>query len=103
MKDVDRAILEGKSEGFVRVHVRKGTDAIVGATIVAEHAGDMIGEFALAMTTSRSIPKWKKLILDAGNGRNTQLHEPQTIHSLFEEQVSRVVNIVKERQVKSDV
>lgn len=46
---VDRAILDGATEGFVRVHVRKGTDEIVGATIVAEHAGDMISELTLAM------------------------------------------------------
>ena len=47
---VDRAILDGEDEGFVRIHVRKGTDEIVGATIVATHAGDMIGELSLAMT-----------------------------------------------------
>ncbi len=46
---VDRAILDGESAGFVRVHVRKGTDEILGATIVAEHAGNMISEFTLAM------------------------------------------------------
>eukprot|EP01031_Cornospumella_fuschlensis_P052220 gene52220-63830_t len=46
---VDRAILDGDEEGFVRIHVRKGTDEIVGATIVAAHAGDMIGEIALAI------------------------------------------------------
>lgn len=47
---VDRAILEGRTEGFAKVHVRKGTDKIVGATIVAENAGDMISEITLAMT-----------------------------------------------------
>ena len=47
---VDRAILDGEDEGFVRVHVRRGTDRIVGATIVAAHAGDLIGELSLAMT-----------------------------------------------------
>ena len=49
MRTVDRAILDGEPEGFVRVHIRKGTDAIVGATIVAAHAGDLIGEVTLAM------------------------------------------------------
>lgn len=34
----------------MRVHVRRGTDQIVGATIVASHAGDLIGERSLAMT-----------------------------------------------------
>lgn len=46
---VDRAILEGEAEGFVRVHLKKGADTIVGATIVAAHAGDLIGEVTLAM------------------------------------------------------
>ena len=47
---VDRAILDGEEEGFVRIHVRHGTDRILGATVVAAHAGDMIGELSLAMT-----------------------------------------------------
>jgi pyruvate/2-oxoglutarate dehydrogenase complex dihydrolipoamide dehydrogenase (E3) component len=46
---VDRAILDGETEGFVRVHVRQAADEIVGATIVAAHAGDLIGEVTLAM------------------------------------------------------
>ena len=49
MGKVDRAILDGETEGFVRVHVRKGTDEIVGASVVATHAGDLIGELTLAM------------------------------------------------------
>ncbi|MBI5800855.1 MAG: FAD-dependent oxidoreductase, partial [Verrucomicrobia bacterium] len=49
MSKVDRAILDGETEGFVRVHVRKGTDEILGATVVAAHAGDLIGELSLAM------------------------------------------------------
>ncbi|NND96038.1 MAG: mercuric reductase [Pirellulaceae bacterium] len=49
LEHVDRAILEGNDEGFVRVHTRKGTDTIVGATIVAENAGDMISEVTVAM------------------------------------------------------
>lgn len=48
-EDVDRAILEGQTEGFVKVHTRKGSDKIIGATIVAENAGDMISELTLAM------------------------------------------------------
>ena len=50
LHDVDRARLEGDTRGFCRVHVRAGTDAIVGATIVAPNAGDMISEVTLAMT-----------------------------------------------------
>jgi pyruvate/2-oxoglutarate dehydrogenase complex dihydrolipoamide dehydrogenase (E3) component len=47
--DLDRAILDGETEGLVRIHTRAGSDEIVGGTIVARHAGDMIGEITLAM------------------------------------------------------
>ncbi|MDO8348760.1 MAG: mercuric reductase, partial [Planctomycetota bacterium] len=46
---VDRAILDGETEGFAKIHVRRGTDRIVGATVVAAHAGDLISELTLAM------------------------------------------------------
>jgi pyruvate/2-oxoglutarate dehydrogenase complex dihydrolipoamide dehydrogenase (E3) component len=49
LRDVDRAITDGEEEGFVKVHVKKGTDQILGATIVARHAGEMISEITLAM------------------------------------------------------
>jgi pyruvate/2-oxoglutarate dehydrogenase complex dihydrolipoamide dehydrogenase (E3) component len=49
MSGVDRAILEGETDGFVRVHVQRGTDKILGATVVATNAGDMIGELTLAL------------------------------------------------------
>lgn len=47
--DVDRAVLDGEAAGFVRVHLKRGTDRILGATLVAEHAGDMIGEIGVAI------------------------------------------------------
>ncbi len=49
LDEVDRAILDGETEGFVKVHVKKGSAKIVGATVVARHAGDMISELTLAM------------------------------------------------------
>jgi pyruvate/2-oxoglutarate dehydrogenase complex dihydrolipoamide dehydrogenase (E3) component len=49
LRDVDRAIADGEEEGFVKIHVKKGTDQILGATIVARHAGEMISEITLAM------------------------------------------------------
>jgi len=49
LAEVDRAILDGETQGFVRVHVRKGTDEILGATIVSAHAGELISEITLAM------------------------------------------------------
>jgi pyruvate/2-oxoglutarate dehydrogenase complex dihydrolipoamide dehydrogenase (E3) component len=50
MGEVDRAIADGEEDGFVKIHVRQGTDKILGATIVARHAGEMINEITLAMT-----------------------------------------------------
>jgi hypothetical protein len=47
---VDRAVLDGETAGFVKVHLAKGKDKILGATIVAAHAGDLIAEITLAMT-----------------------------------------------------
>ena len=49
MSQVDRAIADGEEDGFVKVHVKKGTDQILGATVVARHAGEMISEITLAM------------------------------------------------------
>ncbi len=55
--DIDRAILEGEEEGFLRVHLKKGSDRILGATLVSAHAGDMIGEITLAMTAGIGLAK----------------------------------------------
>lgn len=55
LREVDRSILDGRTDGLVRVHVRKGTDRIVGATVVANNAGDMIAEVALAMTNGLGL------------------------------------------------
>ena len=55
LHDVDRARLEGDTRGFCRVHVRDGSDTIVGATIVAPNAGDMISEVTLAMTNDLGL------------------------------------------------
>jgi pyruvate/2-oxoglutarate dehydrogenase complex dihydrolipoamide dehydrogenase (E3) component len=49
LHDVDRAVLDGETEGFVKVRVREGTDRIVGASVVARHAGEMLPELTLAM------------------------------------------------------
>ncbi|MCB9148802.1 MAG: mercuric reductase [Caldilineaceae bacterium] len=47
--DTDRGRADGETNGFVKVHIKKGTDKILGATIVASHAGDLISEITLAM------------------------------------------------------
>lgn len=55
LSQVDRAILDGEREGFLKVHVKKGTDKILGATLVARHAGEMISEITLAMTAGKGF------------------------------------------------
>jgi pyruvate/2-oxoglutarate dehydrogenase complex dihydrolipoamide dehydrogenase (E3) component len=49
LTDVDRAVLDGETEGFARVHVSSKSGRILGATLVSEHAGETIAEFVLAM------------------------------------------------------
>jgi hypothetical protein len=55
LRDVDRAVVDGEDEGFVKVHVKRGTDRILGATIVARHAGEMMGEISLAMASGLGL------------------------------------------------
>jgi pyruvate/2-oxoglutarate dehydrogenase complex dihydrolipoamide dehydrogenase (E3) component len=62
LSTVDRAILDGADEGFLRLHLKKGTDQILGATLVAEHAGDMIGELCLAITHGIGLGKIASVI-----------------------------------------
>jgi pyruvate/2-oxoglutarate dehydrogenase complex dihydrolipoamide dehydrogenase (E3) component len=62
LADVDRALLDGEAEGFARVHLRKGSDKILGATIVASHAGEMINEFSLAITAGLGLSAIGKTI-----------------------------------------
>lgn len=50
LADVDRARLDGDADGFVRIHLRRGSDEIVGATIVSSHAGELISQVTQAMT-----------------------------------------------------
>ena len=50
LSEVDRAVLDGETEGFARVHIDGRSGRILGATLVARHAGDMLGEVVLAMT-----------------------------------------------------
>jgi pyruvate/2-oxoglutarate dehydrogenase complex dihydrolipoamide dehydrogenase (E3) component len=55
LSEVDRAIAEGQEEGFVKIHVRKGGDRILGATIVARGAGDLISEISVAMAAGMGL------------------------------------------------
>ncbi|MGA7622109.1 MAG: mercuric reductase [Candidatus Acidiferrales bacterium] len=55
MHDVHRAIADGEEEGFVKISVKEGTDRILGATVVARHAGEMINDISLAITSGISL------------------------------------------------
>jgi pyruvate/2-oxoglutarate dehydrogenase complex dihydrolipoamide dehydrogenase (E3) component len=50
LSGVDRAVLDSETEGFLKVLVRQGSDRIIGATLVARHAGEIISELTLAIT-----------------------------------------------------
>ncbi|MCB2114908.1 MAG: FAD-dependent oxidoreductase [Rhodobacteraceae bacterium] len=55
--DLDRAIADGAAEGFVKVLTAPGKDRILGATIVGEHAGDLLAEFVFAMKHGHGLNK----------------------------------------------
>jgi pyruvate/2-oxoglutarate dehydrogenase complex dihydrolipoamide dehydrogenase (E3) component len=55
LNQIDRALIDGEADGFVRVHVRQGSDRILGATVVAAHAGEMISELTLAMRAGMGL------------------------------------------------
>ena len=60
--EVDRAIVSGEEEGFVKILVKKGTDRILGATIVSENAGDLISEITLAIDSGIGLGKIASVI-----------------------------------------
>ena len=62
LHDVDRAIADSEETGFVKVHVKERTDRIVGATIVARHAGEMINEITLAMVAGIGLRTLARVI-----------------------------------------
>ena len=62
MHDVVRAITDGEEEGFVKIHVREGTDHILGATIVGRHAGELINNISLAMMAGPGLRRLAQVI-----------------------------------------
>ncbi len=91
--DVDRAIAEGDTAGFVKIHTLKGGDKIVGATIVARHAGDLISEISVAMQAGMGLgslasvihpyPTQAEAIRQAGDAYNRTRVTP-TVQRLFD-------------------
>lgn len=55
LTDINRAVADGEDEGFVKILTKRGTDRILGATIVAAHAGEMISEVTLAIVAKQGL------------------------------------------------
>jgi pyruvate/2-oxoglutarate dehydrogenase complex dihydrolipoamide dehydrogenase (E3) component len=78
--EVDRAVVESEEAGFAKILTAKGSDRILGATIVAPHAGDLLHEFVLAMkagiglgtiaSTIHAYPTFAELARKAGDKYN---------------------------------
>ncbi|MCC6795054.1 MAG: mercuric reductase [Candidatus Hydrogenedentes bacterium] len=93
MSAVDRAVLDGEDEGFVRVVLKRGTDNILGATLVARHAGEMISEITAIMTagiglsslakTIHPYPTQADVLKKAADAYNRQRLTPR-VKSMFE-------------------
>ncbi len=91
--ELDRAITDSATKGFIKVITPKGKDKILGVTVVAEHAGDLIAEFVLAMKhglglnkilgTIHSYPTWTE-----GNkyaaGEWKRAHAPEKVLNMLE-------------------
>jgi pyruvate/2-oxoglutarate dehydrogenase complex dihydrolipoamide dehydrogenase (E3) component len=88
LEDIDRAVVESEDAGFVKVLTAKGSDKILGATIVAPHAGDLLHEFVLAMkagiglgtiaSTIHAYPTFAELARKAGDKFNKTRLTPRT-------------------------
>ncbi|TEW54975.1 pyridine nucleotide-disulfide oxidoreductase [Psychromonas sp. RZ22] len=92
-EELDRAITDSATKGFIKVITPKGKDKILGVTVVSEHAGDLIAEFVLAMKhglglnkilgTIHSYPTWAE-----GNkyaaGEWKRNHAPETVLNWLE-------------------
>jgi pyruvate/2-oxoglutarate dehydrogenase complex dihydrolipoamide dehydrogenase (E3) component len=62
MQDVDRAITDGRDDGFVKMHLRAGTDEILGATIVASRASEMINEVAVILNAKVGMLRLAEMV-----------------------------------------
>ncbi len=60
--EANRAVTDGQEEGLVKVHVKRGGDEIVGATIVSAHAGDLITQFTLAIQNEIGLGSFTNVI-----------------------------------------
>jgi pyruvate/2-oxoglutarate dehydrogenase complex dihydrolipoamide dehydrogenase (E3) component/uncharacterized membrane protein YdjX (TVP38/TMEM64 family) len=93
LDDLDRAIADGDARGFVKVITAAGKDRILGATIVGEHAGELLAEFTLAMKhglglnkilgTIHPYPTWSEAAKYSA-GAWKRAHAPRTLLAILE-------------------
>ena len=91
--DLDRAITESAAKGFIKILTVPGKDKILGVTIVAEHAGELLPEFVLAMKhglglnkilgTIHAYPTWADANKYAA-GEWKRAHTPEYIYKWLE-------------------
>ncbi|HEB89323.1 MAG TPA: mercuric reductase [Deltaproteobacteria bacterium] len=95
--DANRAVTDGQEEGLVKVHVKKGSDEIVGATIVAAHAGDLVTQFTMAIRHGIGLGAFTDIIypyptqgeaIKRAAGAYTRSRLTPTIKRLFERWLS---------------
>jgi pyruvate/2-oxoglutarate dehydrogenase complex dihydrolipoamide dehydrogenase (E3) component len=93
LHDLDRAIVDGEETGFARVLTARGTDRILGATVVGAHGGDLVHEIALAMKLGAGLgqlsgaihayPSWAEVVRKLGDRYQRTRLTPRA-RSLFE-------------------
>jgi pyruvate/2-oxoglutarate dehydrogenase complex dihydrolipoamide dehydrogenase (E3) component len=62
MHEIDRARLDGQTDGFLRLHLRRDSDQILGATLVCEHAGDILTQITTALVNRLGLSALGKAI-----------------------------------------
>lgn len=60
--EANRAVTDGQEDGLIKVHVKKGSDEIVGATVVAAHAGDLVTQFTMAIQNKIGLGAFTNII-----------------------------------------
>jgi pyruvate/2-oxoglutarate dehydrogenase complex dihydrolipoamide dehydrogenase (E3) component len=62
MEELDRAVCERETEGFIKVLTKRGSDRLLGVALVGPHAGDLIHEMILAMQAGIGLKKIASMI-----------------------------------------
>ena len=62
MQDVDRAITDGQDVGYLKIHIEDGTDNILGATIVASRASELVNEMAVVLGSGIGMNKLASIV-----------------------------------------